>query len=111
MLWNLVKSIRPIAIVAIVVIWNALCLVGIWLNGGMGRVATFPSAAAMTLASLCLAAFAFSAACSGAVQRAVLRPNANPTSARSGLLFLGVLGTLLTLGSAFTAYGILHSHP
>ena len=110
MLWNLLKSIKPLAIVAIVVVWNALCLVGIWLNGGMGRIATFPSAAAMTLASLSLAIFAFSAARSGAVQRAVLRPNADPTLALPGLLFLGTLGAILALGSAITAYGILHGH-
>ena len=110
MLWNLVKSLRPIAIVAIVVIWNALCLIGIWLNGGMGRIATFPSAAAMTLACLSLAIFAFSAARFDAVQRVVLRANANPTLAYPGLFFLGLLGALLALGSAFTAYSILTGH-
>ena len=110
MFWNLVKSLRPLAIVAIVVAWNALCLIGVWLNGGMGRVSTFGSAAVMTIACLSLAIFAFSAAQTGAVQRAVLRPNANPTVARPGLFFLGLMGVLLALGSAFTAYGLLNGH-
>ena len=109
-LWNLLKSLKLITIILFVVGWNAVCYVGMLLNGGAGRIVTLPSAIAMVVNCSLLAALAFATASFPTWQRVALRPNADPNTARPGLLFIGSLGVILAVGGVITAIAILRGH-
>jgi hypothetical protein len=109
-LWNLIKNLKPITIVLFVIGWNGLVYLGASLTGGEGGIVTVGAAVAMTLNCALLAVLAFATAALPTWQRIAFRPGADPAAARPGLLFLGVLGTILALGGIFTAYGILRGH-
>jgi hypothetical protein len=102
-LWKVVKNLKPLAIVVAILVWNAICLVGIWLNGGLGRIETLGSGIAMAVACGLLSATAFLGATSSTWQRIALRPGADPNEPRSGLLFIGFLGAVLMVGGIISA--------
>jgi hypothetical protein len=102
-LWKVVKNLKPLAIIVAVLVWNAICLVGIWLNGGLGKIETLGTGIAMAVACALLSATAFLVATNSTWQRIALRPRADPNEPRSGLLFLGFLGAVLMIGGVFSA--------
>jgi hypothetical protein len=109
-MWQLLKSLKPITIVGFVVLWNALCGIGIWLNQGMGSVKTFQSAVFMSVACAALAAGSLGTLNSRALQSAFLRPASDMQTVRPGLIFLSMVATFLMLGSIYTAYNLLQHH-
>ena len=104
MFWKVVKNLKPSAIVIGIVVWNTICLVGIWLNGGMGRIETPGSAIAMIVACGLLSLSCFLVATMPSWQRIALRPGADPGEPRAGLVFLGVLAALLAGGGVLSAF-------
>lgn len=103
MFWKLIKNLKPSAIVVAVLVWNAICLFGIWLNGGMGRIETLGAGIAMAVACGLLSVMAFLVATTSTWQRIALRPGTNPSEPRSALMFLGFLGALMMLGGVIGA--------
>jgi hypothetical protein len=108
-LYPLLTSLRPRFIIAFVVVWNALCFTGIWLNGGTGRITTLPSVVFMFIACAGVAFIGFGALTLPRFRALVLRPNVDIAVVRPGLVLLGILGTLLALGTAITAYDLLQA--
>ena len=103
MFWKLIKNLKPAAIVIAIVAWNAICLTGIWLNGGLGRIETFGAAIAMVVACALLSITSLLVAFSAKWQRIALRPGVDPGEPRSALLFLGFLGAVLMVDGLVSA--------
>jgi hypothetical protein len=101
MIGNLFKSLRPKVIAFVVVIWNALCLSGIWLNGGATRIQTRAGCIAMAFTCALLSIVCFATAQSEWWQTLALRPMADPHDSRPGLLLISVLAALLAIGFIF----------
>ncbi len=109
MLWNLVKSLRPWAIVVAVVVWNVVGLMGIWLNGGTGRIRTMSSGFALVLDCGLLAACAMAVAISPTWQRFALRPGVDPSEPRSGLVFIALLASGLAVAALADTFHSTHT--
>jgi hypothetical protein len=99
MLWELLKSLKVKVIVVAVIVWNAVGFLGVWLNGGTGSVHTRAGGIAMSFDCALLAFAAFSTAFSDAWQGAALRPTADSSESRPGLMFIGFLGTVLAVSA------------
>lgn len=100
MFWKLIKTLKPVAIITAIVTWNVLCLTGIWLNGGMGKLETPGAVIAMVSACGLLSVMSFLVATSATWQRIALRPGSDPRDPRPALLFLSFLGAALAVGGA-----------
>ncbi len=110
MFWKLIKTLRPKVIVIILISWNVLIGIAIAFNGGIGQIRTLPSAIAMACTCGSLAVFGFCTALMPSWQRVMLRPEADPKYAQPGLLFVALIGIILTVAGVFTATGIIGKH-
>lgn len=110
MVWDLVKSVRPQALVAFLVSWNVLFFACIWLNEGAGRIRTLPAAAAMTFSCAAFAVLAFLAARPGALQRSILRTDASLAHVRPVFHWFSLICALLAVGGALMGFSILRGH-
>ena len=97
------KQLRPSFIVGFVILWNALCLCGMGLNGGPGPIRTVPSAAVMFLAAAVAATAGFGPMLSVRLRSLALRDGADMVLARSGLILFGTIGSMLMIGAVLTA--------
>ena len=87
-----------------VVVWNLVCFIGVLLNGGFGKIHSVPSALVMAVACGGLAFIGFGSLAIPSVRSVVLLPTAELSTARPGLIFIGILGSALTLGAIYTAF-------
>lgn len=106
-LWNLLKSLKVSSIVVSVVVWNAIGLVGIHLNGGAGPIRTPLSGLFMAFDCALLAAATATVAVSPAWQRRALRPGADVALARPGLWFMVALASFLAVGGGVSSVALL----
>ncbi|GAB6197538.1 hypothetical protein [Lysobacter xanthus] len=108
--WNLLKALKPASIVVVFVVWNAIGLCGVHLNGGAGRIRTPASGLLMAVDCVLLAAAAAAVALSPAWQRRALRPGADIASARPGLWFIVAIAGFLAIAGGVSAVGLLRGH-
>ena len=80
-----------------IVVWNLVFFVIRYLNGGAGLFKTVPAAVVAASACACVGLIGFGSLSSPRLRYAVLRPTADLSAARPGLIFLGVLGSLLAV--------------
>ena len=99
----LARGLKPSASIAAVVGWNVLCGIGIYLNGGLGRLKTVPSVLMMFVACTAMTIFALATVMSERWRRIVLRESADVDSVVSAMLFLALIATILALGALYTA--------
>lgn len=110
-LWNLIKSLKISSIVVFVVVWNAVGLFGLHLNGGTGPIRTPASGLVMALDCAMLAASAAAIALSPAWRRRALRPGTDIAVARPGLWFIVALASLLALGGSISSVALFSGAP
>jgi hypothetical protein len=106
-LWDLVKSLKISSILVVFVVWNAIGLVGLSLNGGYGPIRTLAGGLVMALECALLAGAAAAVAVSPAWQRRVLRPDADVQVARPGLWFIVVIASLLAIGGGISSIALM----
>jgi hypothetical protein len=108
MRFSFFEHLRPSFMVAFAVVWNLLCFVGVSLDGGYGPIKSVSAALVAAVACAGVAFVGFGTLLFASVRNVVLRPNADLSAVRSGLIFVGILGSALTLGALFTA--LSHAH-
>lgn len=84
-------------VVGFVIIWNLAMGFGVHLNGGFGPFNNLASLLVAGLGTILLSALCLGAVYSPAIRGIVLRSDASVSDAKPGLLFLGFLGSLLTI--------------
>jgi len=97
------KCLRTSFILSFVIGWNLLFLIAVSLNGGFGPIRSAASALVVAIACAALAFVGFGSLSLTSVRSIVLRPTAELAMARPCLIFFGILGSALSLGSIFTA--------
>jgi hypothetical protein len=102
--WKFIRSLRPIFIVGFLVVWNIVMSFGVHLNGGFGPFSDLRSLLVAGFGTLSLAILCFGAVYSPIIRNVVLRPDANVSEAKPGLLFIGLLGGLLTALTLLSAW-------
>ena len=110
MFWDLIKSTKPLAIVAFLLVWNCLMAVVFALNGGMGRITSSRSLIVVAIACGLLAVSAALTAYHPSWQRLILQGDAKLSKVRPPLLFLSLLGTALAVISILSIYGVVPGH-
>ena len=103
----LFEYLRPRFMICFFIVWNAIFLVGIYLNGGTGSVKSVPAALVMSIALAGLVVFSFGSLLFGPIRRLVLRPEAQLSDAWPGLLVSGMIGSVLLVAALMTAAGRL----
>jgi hypothetical protein len=94
---GLFANLRPSFMLGFVVVWNLVFVVVGQLNGGSGAFNTIPAAVVAAVACAGVGLVGFGSLSSPGVRSVVLRPTADLTAARPGLVFLGVLGSVLAV--------------
>jgi len=97
--WRSLASLKASVIVAFIVLWNAGCVIGVYLNGGFEQLTNRGSAIA--LAGTCAAACAFglAVALSARVQDAFLAESRRHNFRRSDFFFIALITGLLAVFS------------
>ena len=94
---------KPSFAVCFVVGWNAMMILGIWLNGGMGKIHSPAALVVLGLAALSIPGILIAATRNVAIQQLVFRPNTNLAEIGDDLLALGLIGSVLGLMAFATA--------
>jgi len=84
-----------------ILIWNILCGIGIYFNGGIGRVEKPGAVAMMSLACLFAACCAFAPLKSEKIRNRWCKEEADFEEARYGLWQLGIIAGLIFIASFF----------
>lgn len=96
-IWKLTQSLRPGFIMGFLVVWNVIMGFAVHLNGGFGPFSNRSSLLIAAFGTVGVALISFGAIYSPSVRSIVLRPTASASDAKPGLLFLGFLGSALTI--------------
>jgi len=104
--WKLIPSLRPGFIIGFIVTWNLIMGFGVHLNGGFGPFSNLSSLFVAAFGTTAVAIIFIGAIYRPAVRTIVLRPSARLSDARPGLMFLGLLGGLLTVLTLLSAMQI-----
>jgi hypothetical protein len=102
-IWKSIPSLRPAFIIGFIVTWNLIMGFGIHLNGGFGPFSNLSSLLVAAFGTTALAIISIGAIHWPAVRAVVLRPTARLSDAKPGLMFLGLLGGLLTVLTLLSA--------
>ena len=97
--WRSLASLKASVIVTFIVLWNAGCLVGVYLNDGFGQLTNRESAIAMAVTCSAACVFALSVALSAAVQDALLAESRRHNFRRGDFLFVAFLTGMLAIFS------------
>lgn len=97
--WRSLASLKASVIVCFVVLWNAGCLISVYLNNGFGQLTNWESLIAMALTCFAASAFALAVALSTGVQDVVLAESRRQNFRRSDFLFIGLVTGLLAMFS------------
>jgi hypothetical protein len=103
MQWQTFARFKPSFAVSFVLAWNGMMIVGIWLNGGMGRIHSPAALVVVGLAALSIPCILFAAATHDFFRQLVFRPKTNLAEIGSDLLILGSIGGLLGIGALASA--------
>ena len=106
-MWQLVKQLKPATAIGLVVLWNVIAGVAIFLNHGLGPVTTPSSAVVTVVLCAALAAACLATRNSKALQARFFRTGHDEQEVRSLLLSIAVVAILLVLGFAWSAYNLL----
>ena len=91
--------------IGFVIIWNLLCILSFRLDGSVSRpFHSYAAALVMSLDFLLVALSGFGTLMFHSIRSIVLRPEADVLRARTGLRFIGILGTLGALTPLFSVH-------
>lgn len=96
-------SLKASAIVALIVLWNAGCLVGVYLNGGFGQLTNRGSAFAMAGTCAAACAFALGVALSARLQDALLAESRRHNFRQSDFFFVALITGVLAVFALIAA--------
>ena len=101
--WRSFARFNPLFAVSFVVWWNAMMLLGMWLNGGMGRIHSPSALVVVGLAALSIPAVLVSAFRIESIRAFVFRPNTDLSAIGGDMLVLGAIGSILGIGALASA--------
>ena len=85
-----ITGVKVRYLLGLIVAWNAWCAVGIYLNGGQGRIRTTASAVALVSAVVVFAGAFFALRSSTSLQEVVLKESADVEAVENFALHAGI---------------------
>ena len=99
--------LKPIVLVGLIVLWNLLMGLGIYLNGGMGQIKSLPAACVVIVASFATTLFCFCVLFVHAVRNRVMQPDHIDSFDKTSFVFVGGIALCLGLVMLLEATGAL----
>lgn len=100
-------SLRPFILVGLIVLWNLLMALAIYLNGGAGKLKSSETAYVLGIACFITSLFCFSVLFRGTVRKIVIRPGHLESFDRTPFFFTGAISLLLGAVVFLQAAGVL----
>ena len=100
-------SLRPSVLVGLILLWNLMVGISVYLNGGSGRILDPRAAVVGGAACLAAAVFCYAVLAIRAVRRSVMRPGHVESFDRSSFFLVGAIALLLGVVLALQGTGVL----